>query len=159
MNKTAGLTKIGKIWRKATRLSWADRFLLLEALVLLAVVAPAIRLLPFPKIGRMASGPVHEPRLADPDAKVLIERVRWAVEVAAGRARWRAVCFQQGLAAQLMLRRRGVDSTLYFGAAPDKQKGLTAHVWVRVGDTDVIGTETAAGYATLAAFPSTKGAA
>ena len=52
------------------------------------------------------------------------------------------MCFQQGLAAQLMLRRRGIPSVLYYGAAQDGS-GLHAHVWVRDGDIDVIGGEIA----------------
>jgi hypothetical protein len=63
------------------------------------------------------------------------------------------VCFQQGLAAQLMLRRRGVPSVLYYGAAPNDGSGLSAHVWVRDGDVGVIGDEIASRYAQLAAFP------
>jgi hypothetical protein len=63
------------------------------------------------------------------------------------------MCFQQGLAAQLMLRRRGIPSVLYYGAAQDDRSGLYAHVWVRDGDVDVIGGEIADRFAILAAFP------
>jgi len=52
-----------------------------------------------------------------------------------------------------MLRRRGIDSVLYYGAAQDPENGLRAHVWVRDGDVDVIGCEIARGFAILAAFP------
>jgi hypothetical protein len=68
----------------------------------------------------------------------------------------RTQCFEQGLAAQRMLRRRGVASVLYFGAAPNDRKGLVAHVWVRDGDVDVIGCETADQFAVLAEFPTQK---
>jgi hypothetical protein len=66
------------------------------------------------------------------------------------------MCFQQGLAAQLMLRRRGIPSVLYYGAAQDDKSGLYAHVWVRDGDVDVIGGEIAHRFAILAAFPRTN---
>jgi hypothetical protein len=52
-----------------------------------------------------------------------------------------------------MLRRRGISSILYFGAAPDDQRGLCAHVWVRDGHIDVIGGETASRYAVLVMCP------
>jgi hypothetical protein len=52
-----------------------------------------------------------------------------------------------------MLRRRGIDSTLYFGAARSPEKGLQAHVWVKTGELEVIGCEEAADFAVLAAFP------
>ena len=53
-----------------------------------------------------------------------------------------------------MLRRRGVPSILYYGASPDENQGLAAHVWVRDGNTDVVGCEVASRYAVLATFPA-----
>jgi hypothetical protein len=53
-----------------------------------------------------------------------------------------------------MLRRRGVPSVLYYGAALDNGSGLSTHVWVRDGDVDVIGGEIADRFAILATFPS-----
>jgi hypothetical protein len=63
------------------------------------------------------------------------------------------MCFQQGLAAQFMLRRRGVPSVLYYGAATDDRSGLSAHVWVRASGVDVIGGEIASRFAVLMTFP------
>jgi hypothetical protein len=42
---------------------------------------------------------------------------------------------------------------LYYDAALDNGSGLSAHVWVRDGDVDVIGGKIASRYAQLAAFP------
>jgi hypothetical protein len=67
------------------------------------------------------------------------------------------MCFQQGLATQFMLRRRGIPSVLFYGAAPDDRGGLSAHVWVRDGSVDVIGGETASRFALLATFPPQNG--
>lgn len=144
---------IRKIWR----LPWHDRTLLVEATLLLAVAATAIAVLPFRLVGRLAARPVHQQ--APPPQTRLIEtrRVRWAIAASARRVPWRAMCFQQGLAAQIMLRRRGIPSVLYYGAAPDDQRGLMAHVWVRDGEIDVIGGEIALRYAVLATFPSQAG--
>lgn len=81
-------------------------------------------------------------------------RIEWAVDAWARRVPWRAVCFQQGLAAQLMLRRRGRAASLYYGAARDDDGGLVAHVWVRSGAVDVIGCQGAERYGVLAVFPA-----
>jgi Transglutaminase-like superfamily len=51
-----------------------------------------------------------------------------------------------------MLRRRGIPSVLYYGAAQDRS-GLISHVWLRHGDVDVIGGATAHRFAILATFP------
>jgi hypothetical protein len=138
---------------KFRRLSRRDRRLFAEALVLLALATAAIRFLPFRTVGRLASRPLRNP-VADPASEAeLIRAVRRAVLGCARRVPWSAVCFPQGLAAQWMLRRRGIPATLYFGAENHRTKGLNAHVWVRVGAQGVVGTENAAGFAPLAEFP------
>ena len=139
-------------WR---RLSVADVALLAEALVVLAASSLAIRALSFIRVGRIASWTLGRRRLGS--GRDLAAKVAWAVQACGRRAPWRAVCFQQGLAAQIMLRRRGVDSTLYFGAAMAPQAGLSAHVWVKAGELEVVGCEEAPGFAALAMFPPGPG--
>jgi hypothetical protein len=127
--------------------------LLLEATFWLAVAAFTIAVLPFRHVGHLAERPIHGPEPPQQKRAPMVRRIRWAVIASAHRVPWRAVCFQQGLAAQLMLRRRGVPSILYYGAAPDNQNGLSAHVWVRDGDVNVIGGEIASRFTMLATFP------
>ncbi len=59
-------------------------------------------------------------------------------------------CFERGLAAHAMLRRRGLQSVLYYGAAG--AGGLRAHVWVRCAGVDVVGGDEAPDFAFLARF-------
>jgi hypothetical protein len=138
---------------KMRRFTPAENFALAEAMVLVVLAAPLLRFTPFRQIGRIASMPLRR-AVTDPARQdVLIGRVAWAVSRAAKRSRLRAVCIERGVTAQVMLRRRGIDSTLYFGAAPNTPKGLGAHVWVVAKGVDVCGGEVAKGYAMLAAFP------
>ena len=139
--------------RKFGRLSWQDRLLLLEAILWLAMGGLAIAGLPFRHIGFLAAHPIRRPQPPHQARLTKLRRVRWAVVTAAKRVPWHALCFQQGLAAHLMLRRRGVPSVLYYGAAPDDRSGLSMHVWVRDGDVDVVGGEKASRFAVLATFP------
>ncbi len=138
-------------------LPWRDKLLLIEATLWLMVAAVAIAALPFRHIGRLASlqfsrqTPHQQARLRER------RRIRWAITACAPRFPWRVVCFQQGLAAHFMLRRRGIPSVLYYGAAPDTRRGLSAHVWVRDGDADVVGCEIASRFATLTTFPQQGG--
>jgi hypothetical protein len=74
----------------------------------------------------------------------------------ARRLPWHPMCFPRGLAAQWMLRRRGIPSVLYYGAAPDAVKGVAAHVWVCDGEVPVIGGRAAEGMAVLARFPASE---
>ena len=151
---SGGTGVIGFIGR-LQRLSAAEGAMLLEALVLLAFSSAAIRLLPFSRVGRLASLRLGRARSGCREA--LVGQVAWALTACARRAPWRSVCFQQGLAAQIMLRRRGVDATLFYGAAQDKTQGLSAHVWVRAGRRDVVGCDAAEGFAILATFPDRPG--
>jgi hypothetical protein len=140
--------------KRFRRLSWPDRFLLMEAVLWLMVANFAIGVLPFRYVGLLAAHSIARP--LPPGARLdKVRRIRWAVISTAALVPWRALCFQQSFAAQLMLRRRGIPSTLYYGAAQD-ESGLHAHVWVREGDIDVIGCEIADHFSILATFPPFK---
>jgi hypothetical protein len=137
--------------RSLMRLGWPERRLALEALALLVVGSLAIRLLPFRwVVGAAARLPARR-RGAAPGAAQEIARI---VDACANRLPWRAVCFQRGLAAHVMMRRRGLPAILHYGATPTGERGLNAHVWVAVGQQVVVGAAGLAGHVTLARFPA-----
>ena len=139
--------------RRFLEVSWPDRFLLAEAVAWLGFARLAIAALPFRRIAQLAARSVRHVREGQDLRIAAVRRIGWAITVTAHRLPWRAQCFEQGLAAQFMLRRRGIASILHYGVAPDKEKGLTAHVWVRDGEVNVVGGEAASRYASLASFP------
>lgn len=139
---------------KFRRMSPSEYVTLAEAMALIFLSAPVIKLAPFRRLGRLASLPVRRP-VSPAKQDEEINEVLWALAAAAKRTPLRALCFEYGLTAQVMLRRRGVPSTLYYGVAPDQAKGVSAHVWVRVGTIDITGNEIAHRYAELARFPQT----
>lgn len=126
--------------------------LLAEALATLGLASLLIALLPFRRIATLASRGQPKPPATSMQARD-IER---AIDVWARRVPWRAVCFQRGLAAQLMLRRRGLAAALHYGAARDDDGRLVTHVWVRSGNVDVTGCHGVERYAVLAVFPATE---
>ncbi|WP_443018762.1 lasso peptide biosynthesis B2 protein [Sphingomonas sp. 7/4-4] len=111
-------------------------------------------MLPFARVGRLASG--KGAALAPPDEASMIAEFRWAITAVARRVPFRAKCFEQGLTAQWMLRRRGIASTLFYGIARDRDRALSAHVWVRSGAFDVVGCDNIADFATVAQFPAAR---
>jgi hypothetical protein len=145
---------VQKIWRRPR----GDWLLLAEAMCLLVIAWIAIAILPFRYVGRLASVPVHGRAPASEERAEMVSRIHWAISASARRALWRAKCFEQGLATQFMLRRRGIHSVLYYGAASNHDRGVYAHVWVRDGDIDVIGGEIASTFAVLATFPPSANA-
>ena len=140
--------------KRLRRLGRAEWLLLAEALATLALSSAAIRLLPFRKVAAMAGK--DGKAAAAPDASAQIVRVRWAVDAWARRVPWRTVCFQRGLTAHLMLRRRGYGSRLHYGVAQSPEEGLSAHVWVTLEGRDVTGGDEAEKFARVATFPSPK---
>ena len=139
--------------RRMKRMPLPDRMLLIEAAGALTFASLAIGLLPFRKIvsfAEAAGSSRHRPS----EAATEIARVRWATEACARHLPWRIVCFQKGLALHKLLRRRGIATCLHYGVAQDRQRGLTAHVWVTHEGEAVIGGEEAAGYTCLASYPA-----
>lgn len=126
-----------------------------EAAAWLALAAVARRGLTFSRLARFA-----DRRAAMPGrflgASVTPRAVSWAVDAADRWGPWSFTCFERALAAHAMLRRRGIGSTLCYGARGDGSRGPSAHVWVRVGELDVLGGEEAARFAVLAVFPATR---
>lgn len=133
---------------------------LAEAWVLLMLAAAGVRLLPLSLIGRIAAaGPFGPAPTCARRAEVLAWMVGWAVDRTAKRSPFRAKCFEQGLAAQVMLRRRGIDSTLFYGVAPaagpeaPPNRQLRAHVWIETARFAIVGAPDPGAFAVLATWP------
>ncbi len=77
--------------------------------------------------------------------------IRRAVCAWGRRLPWRAKCFEQGLAAAWMLRRRGLAYQLHYGAA-NRDGLLVAHVWVMSGQIPIVGHENCESFSLLASF-------
>jgi hypothetical protein len=108
-----------------------------EAFVFLHITKMIILFLPFRWIASRLGQSQYETE------RVMLERSWWLdVEVAILRASKFCIheskCYDQALTGKLMLSRRGVASTLYFGLAKDGQ-ALKAHAWLRAGDRVITG--------------------
>jgi hypothetical protein len=124
----------------------------LEAVAALCVVSAGVRLAPFRVLVRLAAAHIGPSRPGCDHAR-LVRSVRWSIKAASARIPWRTVCLHHSLAAQSLLRRRGVPATLFYGARLNAARDLEAHTWVRVGALDVIGTENADDFALITCFP------
>jgi transglutaminase superfamily protein len=143
-------------WRTFGRLTWGDRRLLAEAVCCLAAARLLVLSLPFRHLSRRlgARGRESAPAAhAEATARAL-RRVVWALRAAARRLPWRCACLEQGIAGKMMLRRRGVASTLYLGVAREGEAGssATAHAWLRSGDFVVTGGAGRERYTVVATF-------
>lgn len=142
------MTKLAKF----RRLQPPDRRLLIEASLLLLAARAALRILPFQTIVHFVSRGAAL-SLGETEARELVRRVRWAVQAGARHGPGQSVCFPQAIAAQLLLRRRGAATTIYYGIAKTVAGELQAHVWVRAGALAVVGCGVAGRFTLMTTFP------
>ena len=128
------------------------RALQVEAALLLVAAKLTLRVVPFARLARTFERAARGPELTGPERQRLIRDVQHAIVASAHRLPGKYVCFPRGIAAQTMLRRRGVSTTLIYGAATLPGQSLTGHVWVMDGENGVIGHRKAEGYRVLARY-------
>jgi hypothetical protein len=137
--------------RSLGRLPAGDRVLLLEAATLLAVARVLVHTVKFERFAtRLGSHGAQSAEEESASALAVAQRVRWAVETAARNIPFEAVCLPQAIAGKLMLRRRGIASTLYLGVARDPD--LKAHAWLRAGPLIVTGAKGRLGFSVISTF-------
>jgi len=126
--------------KRYAKIPRARRRLLGEALGALAIARVAMAFLPFRRIAAWLGTPGAEsPATAAPEEIRTAEEVGWAVGVLARRVPWDGRCLAQALAATGMLRRRGLEGTVSFGARQGESEGFDAHAWLRLGSCVVTG--------------------
>lgn len=144
--------RLGAALRRWQALSTVDRRALLAAVTAIGGSTLAVRLLPFRRLHHWLAQ--WQGSSARTPSRAAAERVRWSVAAASRLVPWRTVCFQQSLAAHLLLRRQGLRSRLHYGATtlPDA-RGIGAHVWVTVDGQVLVGGDVR-GFVRLASYPA-----
>ena len=138
------------------RLSWADRRLLVEAVLCLAVARLWVLLIPLRLLSRRLGRRGGESSIAahsDATARMLAH-ITWSLQAISHRLPWRCACIEQGIAAKRMLRRRRIASTLYLGVArsPEPDSQPTAHAWLRSGPLFITGAPSHEQYTVVSSF-------
>jgi hypothetical protein len=124
------------------------RVYLREAAVMLLFAQLALRLVPAARLFAWAS---RQPRRIKRFAGDEVDWVSWSVETMGAKPWMKALCLPRALAAQIMLRRRGIASRLCLGVARDGD-ALTAHAWIEIGQQMIVGGAEAPLYTRVAAF-------
>lgn len=124
------------------RLRPAQRWLLLETALHILLAQLVLRLLPFRWLVWWFQRPARQPELQGVARRSACAAVRSAIYYTNLWLGLNAVCFPISIAAQTMLRHRGVSTTLYYGATTQTDDGtLAAHVWLQDGDVGIIAHE------------------
>src|SRR5262245_4941243 len=98
------------------RLPSTRRTLAIEATFYLLAACIALQLLPFRVLEWFFEHQPQRPEITGPARTKVREEVRWAMNFASFRLQIRATCFARAIAAQCMLRWRGMGTILYLGA-------------------------------------------
>ncbi len=140
-------------WRKFISLSRREQLLLIEALFHLTLARVIILLLPFrwfsSRLGQAA---------AESNAELSAAQVMSAAQIGAAVARmsphtlWDSACLTQAIAAQWMLNRRHIPSTLYLGIEKESKQKWLAHAWVRCGKIILVGANGYTQYTVVSSF-------
>jgi Transglutaminase-like superfamily len=126
--------------KRYRRISPSHRRLLWEALAALAIARVTMALVSFRRIAAWLGTPGAEsPVTVTAEEARTAEAVGWAVTALGRRVPWDGRCLAQALAATRMLRHRGLDGTVSFGACEGETTGFAAHAWLRVGSCVVTG--------------------
>lgn len=67
------------------------------------------------------------------------EKVKLAILRASRFSPWRTRCFEQAIAAKIMLGKRHMHSTVYFGVFKNDDSEMCAHAWLVSNDAIVTG--------------------
>jgi len=121
----------GATWWRRT---WGERLLLLEAWFALGWSRLLLLTLPFRWLVML--WPLHVQAMSTidrapmPPMAATLQAVSAAIAAASPNTPWHSNCLAQALAASILLRRRGLASTLYLGVAKAHAQGLLAHAWL-----------------------------
>lgn len=154
----ARLRLIRRLLRRFGQIGPRRRVLVAEAVLCLLGARLALIFVPFPHLARRLGRfvPPDEARrlavaLTAPRAQDAVD-IGWAVTRAARYVPFRAVCLPQAMAARVMLKRRGVASTMRFGAAKGDMEPLDTHAWLDAGGVRVTGYPVSDRFVEIACF-------
>ena len=126
--------------KRYARLPGTRKWLLWEALIALAMARLAMAFLPFRRVAAWLGTPGAEsPATVTAEETCIAKDIGWAVGILGPRVPWDGRCLAQALAATGMLRRRGLEGTVSFGARQGESAGFDAHTWLRLGSCVVTG--------------------
>lgn len=147
------LLKLIRRIKKFFALSWRDRCLFIEAFYLTGLVRLAILLLPFRWLSRFLGVHMRESPMNEDAKKIALAKwIGRMIEAVSRYTPWESKCLVQAIVGKIMLRRRGINNTLYLGVGRGEGHGLVAHAWLRCGETIITGGQNLERYAVVSKF-------
>ena len=126
---------MGALWRRRV----AHWRLLAEAAACIFGARLALAWVPFRYLIPFFERSARTPELSGQERICQRDAVRQAILTTRWRPPARNTCLHRAIAAQFMLRRRGVSTTLYYGATRQPGQALSTHAWLQDGEEGVVG--------------------
>jgi hypothetical protein len=136
-----------------SRLSKAFNLNYLEVLLTLVYARILTLLFPFKQVAKKMAKPSRTISPQNDESKLLGRAVKFSqiVKSLSKKVPFRAMCFEQALSMQLLLKRRGLTSEIYFGVNTKKDK-LSAHAWCVYNDVTLTGEKSKEEFVVLKRF-------
>jgi hypothetical protein len=118
-------------WERLSRLSWSERWILLQASIALPLTDVLLRVRGF-AASRALLARIPTGRRLQVDPSQGLKRaqiVARLVKAAGNNSLYRPSCLRQSLVLWSLLRRRGIEATLHAGVRKGPQR-VEAHAWV-----------------------------
>jgi len=142
--------------KKFTQLSTEEKKLFIEAYLTLGIMRTAILTVSFKRLTlsfeHMPDKKETETLNDEENAKAI--SVGQAITRAAAYTPWESACLVQSLAAQKMLKKRGIPGVFYLGAAKDQEskEKIKAHAWTQCGKHIITGAAGHEAFTVLSVF-------
>jgi Transglutaminase-like superfamily len=154
----ARLRLIRRLVHRFGQIDKPRRALVAEAVAALLLARLALIFIAFPRLARRLGTfvPPTDARarraetITTPKQALLAADIAWAVTRAARYVPFSAVCLPQAIAAHVMLKCRGIQSVMHFGAAKGEKKVLDAHAWLSAAGVEVTGYPVAKNFVEIA---------
>lgn len=120
----------------------ATSWLFLKAVFISAVVRATLLFLPFKKVLSWLGEPNKETAQDTTAAyTAYAHKVKTALWLCNKYTPWKTECYVQALTARILLRRKGVPSTIYIGFRKNSDNQYEGHAWLRTGGIIVTGNK------------------
>jgi hypothetical protein len=131
--------------RKFFSLPIKEQQVIVKAFFLLCIIRLGLWLVPFRTLQKILERLFRCPVTASeqslsPEKVLSAKKVSWAVR-AVSRYVPSATCLAQALTLQALLSQMGIHSALELGVTRNDESGFTAHAWVEIDGTVIIGGE------------------
>ncbi len=130
---------------KLARLSNQERWLLLQAWLLLLLADLALRLLPFSTVLRYFNPAC---RSCPADLSIAVARIAWLVEKAGMHCPTETSCLKEALVLSRLLSGRGIPATLRIGVG-QQAESFAAHAWLEQDGQVILGGRNVTAYTPL----------